>query len=447
MKKVTGALAAFLFSTSALGGTLLPNGQQQFIDATGKPYNAGKVYFYSNFPTCTVLANTWSDQAQTVLNANPVTLDAAGRATIFGSGGYCQVLKDSAGNTIWSKYTGDTSSTTNLNWGNTSGGTANAQTVTATGFSGANGQTLYFKAGYTNTGTTTLTVNGATTASIVRDVATGTVFLSGGEIVAGNIIGVTYDQVAGLYHLITNNVRQFGQAVSIPAAASMDLNASSTNVVAVTGTGASIASFGAGGAATRANSIYYLYFNGQNTIVAGSGISTPSGGNILVTAGASLTVLYTGPSTWQVLQVTGGTTGATGQISAFATSSCPSGWLAADGSTISNTTYPALYAALGTTWGGAGKLPDMRGLFARGITAGRTTDPNGGALTSQALGAFVDDQFESHTHSYTTVGGNLATQSATAPTASLGTAAATTGSTGGTETNPKNLGVLYCIQY
>jgi hypothetical protein len=117
---------------------LLPNGQQQFVDATGKPYAAGKVFFYSNFPTCTVLKNTYQNEAGTQLNTNPIILDAAGRATIFGSGAYCQVLKDANNNTIWTKYTSDTSSASNLGWGGTSGGTANAQTVTVSAFSNVN---------------------------------------------------------------------------------------------------------------------------------------------------------------------------------------------------------------------------------------------------------------------------------------------------------------------
>ena len=206
MKKVCGALAAFLYSTSALwGATLLPNGEQQFIDGNGNPLVNGKVFFYSNYPTCTVLKNTFQNEAGTVLNTNPVILNSAGRATIFGTGAYCQVLKDANNNTIWTRYTSDTSSASNLGWGGTSGGTANAQTVSVSAFSTVNGQTFYFKAGFTNTTALTLTVNGGSAISVVRDTPTGTVALTGGEVVTGNIIGVTYDSVTGAFHLVTNN--------------------------------------------------------------------------------------------------------------------------------------------------------------------------------------------------------------------------------------------------
>lgn len=451
MKKVCGALAAFLYSTSALwGATLLPNGEQQFIDGNGNPLVNGKVFFYSNYPTCTVLKNTFQNEAGTVLNTNPVILNSAGRATIFGTGAYCQVLKDANNNTIWTRYTSDTSSASNLGWGGTSGGTANAQTVSVSAFSTVNGQTFYFKAGFTNTAALTLTVNGGSAISVVRDTPTGTVALTGGEVVTGNIIGVTYDSVTGAFHLVTNNTRQFGFANNVPAAPTMDLNASSSHVVNVTGTGVSVSNFGAGGASAASNSIFFLQFNGNVTIVAGANISTPSGGNIVLTSGASLTVLYQGPSSWRVLQVTGGSGGATGQVSAFATSTCPTGWLKADGASVSQTTYAGLYAAIGTTWGptGAGTftLPDFRGMFLRGVTDGRTTDPLGGALTAQALGAFVDDQFQSHTHTYVyfdAAGSTAAGAGGQTPNSTSGTTAAT----GGTETNPKNLGVTYCIQY
>lgn len=208
MKKVVGALAAFLYGTSALyGATLLPNGQQQFIDANGKPYANGKVYFYSNFPTCTILKNTYQNEAGTVLNTNPVVLSASGTATIFGTGAYCQVLKDQLGNTIWTKYTSDTSSASNLGWGGTSGGTANAQTVSVSSFTSVNGQSFYFVAGATNNGPLTLSVNGGPQTSVVRSTPTGTLALAGGEVVLGNVVGVTYVSATGQFQLITNTTQ------------------------------------------------------------------------------------------------------------------------------------------------------------------------------------------------------------------------------------------------
>lgn len=55
-----------------------------------------------------------------------------------------------------------------------------------------------------------------------------------------------------------------------------------------------------------------------------------------------------------------------GSLVAYAGASAPSGWLLADGSAVSRTTYASLYTAIGTAWGvGDGSttfnLPDMRG--------------------------------------------------------------------------------------
>ena len=53
-----------------------------------------------------------------------------------------------------------------------------------------------------------------------------------------------------------------------------------------------------------------------------------------------------------------------GAIQMYAGPSAPAGWLLCDGSVVSSNAYPALYAAIGTTYGGSAAafaLPDMRG--------------------------------------------------------------------------------------
>jgi hypothetical protein len=86
-----------------MAASLLPNGEQQFIDGNGVPYAGGFVYFY--IPSTSTLKNTWQDAAEMILNTNPVVLDGAGRAIIYGDGVYRQVLQDSLGNTIWDQET------------------------------------------------------------------------------------------------------------------------------------------------------------------------------------------------------------------------------------------------------------------------------------------------------------------------------------------------------
>lgn len=68
-----------------------------------------------------------------------------------------------------------------------------------------------------------------------------------------------------------------------------------------------------------------------------------------------------------------------GAVMYFAGRTAPAGWLKANGAAVSRTTYAALFAAIGTTYGaGDGRstfnLPDLRGEFLRGWDDGRGID-------------------------------------------------------------------------
>ena len=79
-----------------------------------------------------------------------------------------------------------------------------------------------------------------------------------------------------------------------------------------------------------------------------------------------------------------------GTLIIWPTSTPPAGYLECDGSALSRTTYAALFAVLGTTYGkGAGtaanttfRLPDLRGEFIRGWDHGRGVD-NGRTIGSK----------------------------------------------------------------
>lgn len=92
--------AGLAFGQSA---SLLPNGQQVFLDSNGAPLAGGLVYMY--VPNTTTPKATWQDSGESTPNSNPVVLNAAGRALIYGSGQYRQILTDSDGNTIWDQLT------------------------------------------------------------------------------------------------------------------------------------------------------------------------------------------------------------------------------------------------------------------------------------------------------------------------------------------------------
>lgn len=61
--------------------------------------SGGLLYTYE--AGTTTPKTTWSDSAETTPNANPVVLDSRGEATVYGSGSYKFVLKDSSDVTIW----------------------------------------------------------------------------------------------------------------------------------------------------------------------------------------------------------------------------------------------------------------------------------------------------------------------------------------------------------
>src|SRR5574338_528763 len=79
----------------ALPGALLPWIECRFFDGDGVPLAAGKVYAYE--AGTDTPKDTYDDSELTTPNANPVVLDADGRAQIFiGPGGYKFVVTDSA---------------------------------------------------------------------------------------------------------------------------------------------------------------------------------------------------------------------------------------------------------------------------------------------------------------------------------------------------------------
>ncbi|MEG5833968.1 phage tail protein [Enterobacter kobei] len=79
-----------------------------------------------------------------------------------------------------------------------------------------------------------------------------------------------------------------------------------------------------------------------------------------------------------------------GMLAAFAANSAPTGWLAADGSAVSRTTYARLFSRIGTIYGSGNgtttfNLPDGRGVFLRGFDAGRGLD------SGRVFGSYQED--------------------------------------------------------
>jgi hypothetical protein len=147
-----------------------------------------------------------------------------------------------------------------------------------------------------------------------------------------------------------------------------------------------------------------------------------------------------------------------GVITSFAGSVAPSGWLMCTGQVVSRTTYAALFAAIGTTYGaGDGtttfKLPDLRGEFIRGWDAGRGVD------AGRTFGSAQGDAIRNITGWFTGVDdvqtdgafykGAIISTDASAPGGSLsplvGFDASRAVPTAG-ENRPRNVALLYIIK-
>jgi hypothetical protein len=160
-------------------------------DNNGQPLAAGKVFTYAAGTTTPVSLFTAADKSTSA--TNPLILDAYGKAQVWADGRYKFVVKTSADVTL---YTLDNLlygfDDTTVLYGGTSTGSANAQVVSvpATVTSYANGQTISFVAGYTNTGATTLQFNSLSAVSLVKGATPSS--LQAGDLIAGQLYTATY---------------------------------------------------------------------------------------------------------------------------------------------------------------------------------------------------------------------------------------------------------------
>jgi hypothetical protein len=165
-----------------------------------------------------------------------------------------------------------------------------------------------------------------------------------------------------------------------------------------------------------------------------------------------------------------------GTVINFAGATCPSGFLAADGSSQLISAYSNLASALnvGTNlyaWGSADtthfNLPDLRGVFVRGMDSFGTPagaanrDPDKASRTAIAtggnsgatVGSYQPDQIVSHTHAIISppainfYGGSGGTGFTNGGSFSGPNATPSIANTGGNETRGKNVYVNFCVKY
>jgi microcystin-dependent protein len=175
-----------------------------------------------------------------------------------------------------------------------------------------------------------------------------------------------------------------------------------------------------------------------------------------------------------------------GTIVAFAGNNLPSGWLWCD-NTIYNVNKPGqaqynnLYTAIGTFWGsgdgtsGSFQVPDLRGVFLRGVDGNAGVDPdrdasappheldgldgkryrrNNGGNIGNMVGSYQRDQFLAHNHpispnhAYMDNDGNTnSCKGGDDNPVRYSRQNISTSAAGGSETRPKNAYVNYIIKY
>jgi microcystin-dependent protein len=152
-----------------------------------------------------------------------------------------------------------------------------------------------------------------------------------------------------------------------------------------------------------------------------------------------------------------------GAVMGFARSTAPTGWLACSGQEVVVADYGDLTTAIyvgdgsntdtdlvyGFKTNGSGtrsttgthiKLPDLRGEFLRGWDNSRGID------SSRKNRSFQADEFKAHTHGLNGQSLNTSAAGLGGFASSIYSASTTSASTGGTETRPRNVTVLYCIK-
>lgn len=137
-----------------------------------------------------------------------------------------------------------------------------------------------------------------------------------------------------------------------------------------------------------------------------------------------------------------------GTIVTYPINSIPDHCLECNGAEISRATYSELFAVIGAVYGaGDGsttfKIPDLRGEFIRGWDNTRGVD------AEREIGSAQADAFKSHGHNTAGVyPGSLGSRGYIPFAGTTGTLDAVgTNPTGGTETRPRNVAMMYCIVY
>lgn len=325
----------------------------------------------------------------------------------------------------------------------------------------AAGQRFQFQASATNTGAVTARINGLTAVAVKKSGNTGLVDLVGGDIRAGALYDLNYD---GTYF-------QLGGGVGANKAFerfSFEASVGQTVFNLAHTVGSTIV--------LRNGREVTDYLSDGLKVTFKTPCSLGEAVEILAFSSFQAANSYTKAETQALLNTASALP--VGTMLPFPKGTVPAGFLEVDGSTQSAAVYPDLAAYLGGAFNtgneavGFFRLPDTRGEFLRGWDHGRGVDPG------RKVGAWADESLKSHNHKDVSfvdnVGGGQGASGVTGAAAisstvfgkAYGSSSPTakgymesspgsmsgaigglvSGTTGGAETRPRSIAVMWCIK-
>jgi hypothetical protein len=353
--------------------TLIPLLTPQFFANGGNFLVGGQLFSYA--AGTTTPQATYADSTGLTPNANPVVANSRGEMSVWipANTAYKFVLTDSAGNTIWTRDQVVNSQLITF-YGVDTGFANNYILTAATPFTTyQNGELVFFVPANSNTGPSTLNINGLGPIPIVT--VTGAP-LTAGQLTAGIMAEVIYFngsfQLLSIGNVSGVGVGTFGAEIPLASATTTDLGTTPNHNVAITGT-TTITSFGSNASTTAP--IYIVRFTGSLTLTNSANLQLPGNANIVTQAGDSLLAEYMGSGVWKVLAYFPATgVSSNNKIKPGDTVQVSNTTLTADPDLVSNALavgrylwsafliFDSVAAGAGFKWTNGGSAVDSRGL-------------------------------------------------------------------------------------
>lgn len=382
---------------------LAPYLTQQFFGNNGAFLASGQLFTYAG-GTNTPLA-TYIDNSGGTPNTNPIILNARGECSLWlpPNVTYKFQLQDPAGNIIWTRDNVVQNQLLSLFGGVDTGG-PNAYVLNYVApFTGPipNGTVIYWVPSNSNTGASTLNVNGTGALSIVNIDGSP---LGSGQITAGATTEVMFYngvwQLLSVGSFVGSTVGTFGTEVPIASAATCDLGSVPAHVALITGT-TTITSFG--NSASLAAPFYFCRVQSSLQLTYDPvAMILPGNASIVTLPGDAFIMQFLGSGSWKLTiyqtALGGGGSSANAKIKPADTQIASSTAFTLDPDLVSNPLIVGRYqwtaylifdsavAGAGFKWQDLGSAADSRGVVPT-TASGQVNGAPVGPLNQSPYGA------------------------------------------------------------